>query len=77
MSSDATWPPWRASVSAADDAYTSWFNAQQRCVGALRAWNTAPAADRETAYRAYVAALELEAQAAGDLERFHRGSLAA
>ena len=29
-------------LSLADDAYSAWFNAQQRCSAALRAWSAAP-----------------------------------
>ena len=53
-------------LRGADDAYSAWSNAQQRCTEALRAWEAARPADRATAYRVYVAALDgEEATAAG------------
>ena len=55
--------------SKADDAYTAWFNAQQRCTQAVRAWNAAGPGGRAAAYRAYVVELELEEMAAAELER--------
>jgi hypothetical protein len=54
-----------------DDAYTAWFGAHSRCTQALRAWSTAAPATRAAAYRAYLAELELEEEAASELERFH------
>jgi hypothetical protein len=54
-----------------DDAYTLWFNAHSRCTQALRAWNTAAPEARTAAYRVYVAELELEELAAGELEQLH------
>lgn len=58
--------------SPADDAYSAWFNAHQRCSAALRAWSAAPRAGRAEAHRAYLVELALEEMAAGDLERLHR-----
>jgi hypothetical protein len=58
-----------------DDAYSAWFNAQQRCTVALRAWSTAPRALRAHAHRAYL--VELEDMAAAELERLHGQRLAA
>ena len=66
----APWP------SLADDTYSAWFNAQQRCAAALRAWSAAPQAGRADAHRAYLVELALEEMAAGDLERLHRQRLA-
>jgi hypothetical protein len=63
--------------SPADDAYSAWFNAQQRCSAALRAWSAAPHADRADAHCAYLVELALEEMAAEDLERLHRQRLAA
>jgi hypothetical protein len=62
--------------SLADDAYSAWFNAQQRCSAALRAWWAAPRAGRADAHRAYLVELAVEEMAAGDLERLHRQRLA-
>ncbi len=62
--------------SPADDVYSAWFNAQQRCSAALRAWSAAPRADRPDAHRAYLVELALEEMAAGDLARLHRQRLA-
>jgi hypothetical protein len=55
--------------SAADDAYTTWSNAQRRCTEALRAWFAATPEDRAAAYRMYLLTLELEEMAAAELER--------
>lgn len=60
-----------------DDAYTAWFNAHSRCTQALRAWRAATPRRRATAYRAYLAELELEEAAAGELERLHLRAVAA
>jgi uncharacterized protein YciW len=54
-----------------DDAYTLWFNAHSRCTQALRAWRIAAPARRAAAYRAYLAELELEELAAGELEQLN------
>jgi hypothetical protein len=63
-------PSWRVlQRSAADDAYTSWFNAQRRCAEALRAWLAATSEDRAAAYRVYLLTLDLEEMAAAELER--------
>jgi hypothetical protein len=63
--------------SPADDVYSAWFNAQQRCSEALRAWRAAPRAGRAAAHRAYVVELAVEELAAGDFERLQRQRLAA
>ncbi|MDA0166862.1 hypothetical protein OM076_41760 [Solirubrobacter ginsenosidimutans] len=63
--------------SPADDAYSAWFNAQQRCTAALRAWSAAPNAYRADAYGAYLIELAFEEMAAEALERLHRQRLAA
>jgi hypothetical protein len=63
--------------STADDAYSAWFNTQQRCTAALRAWSAAPRAGRADAHRAYLVQLELEETAAAKLEALHRQGLAA
>jgi hypothetical protein len=52
-----------------DDAYTAWFGAHTRATQALRAWNAAEPGRRGAAYRAYLAALALEEEAARALER--------
>jgi hypothetical protein len=62
------WHRWRR--RPVDDAYTAWFGAHSRCTQALRAWSTAAPETRAAAYRAYLAELELEEQAAAALERF-------
>jgi hypothetical protein len=51
-----------------DDAYTAWLNANSRCGEALQAWLDATPAARPSAYRAYLAELELEEAAAAELE---------
>jgi hypothetical protein len=61
------WSP-KSRWLSADDAYTAWFNANSRCGQALRAWQQATPAARPAAYRAYLANLELEAEAAAELE---------
>jgi hypothetical protein len=63
--------------SPADDVYSAWFNAQERCSAALRAWSVAPRADRAGAHRAYLVELAVEEMAAGDLARLQRQRLAA
>jgi hypothetical protein len=62
--------------SLADDAYSAWFNAHQRCSAALRAWRAAPQAGRADAHHAYVVELAVEEMAAGDLARLYRQRLA-
>lgn len=64
-----TW--FRSRRHPVDDAYTAWFNAHSRCTQALRAWRVAAPKTRAAAYRAYLAELELEEAAAGELERLH------
>src|SRR4051812_5999574 len=39
--------------SPADDAYTAWFNAEQRCTEALVAWRAGPAGPRAPPLLAY------------------------
>ena len=51
-----------------DDVYSAWFNANNRCGEALRAWREAAPAARPAAYRAYQDELEREAAAAAALE---------
>ncbi len=63
--------------SPADDVYSAWFNAQQRCSAALHAWNAAPNACRADAYGAYLIELAFEEMAAEALERLHSQRLAA
>jgi hypothetical protein len=63
--------------SPVDDAYSAWFNAQQRSTAALHAWRAAPQALRDHAHRAYVVELDLEEMAAAELERLHCQRLAA
>jgi hypothetical protein len=69
-------PLQRSAPPLADDAYSAWFNAQQRCSAALRAWRAAPQAGRADAHRAYIVELAVEELAAGDLARLHRQRLA-
>ena len=61
----------------ADDAYTAWFNANNRCATALRAWHEASPRARARAHHLYLEALELEEAAAAELERLHARLLAA
>jgi hypothetical protein len=64
--------------ASADDAYSAWFNAQQRCGEALRAWREARGrSTRATAYFAYRFALEREEAAANELSRVSTLALAA
>ena len=63
--------------SDADDAYSAWFNAHQRCSAALHAWSAAPNARRAGAYGAYLIELAFEEMAAEALERLHQQRLAA
>src|SRR3954452_3486067 len=65
-------PLQRPSLASADDAYSAWFNAQQRCSSALRAWWAAPRAARADAHRTYVVDLAIEEMAAADLQRLQR-----
>ena len=64
-------------LSLADDAYSAWLDAQQRCSAALRAWSAAPRATRADAHRAYLVELRLEEMAAADFKRLHRQRRAA
>jgi hypothetical protein len=52
-------------------AYKAWFDAQNRCAEAMRAWRSATTAGREAAYHAYLLALDLEEAAAVELARLH------
>ncbi len=61
--------PWRR--PPVDDAYTRWLGAHSRCTEALAAWRAASTGARAAAYRAYLAALELEELAAAELERLN------
>jgi hypothetical protein len=51
-----------------DDGYTAWRRAQVECHVALRAW-LGTTTGNHVAYHAYVAALDREEAAAGELER--------
>ena len=62
-----SWSPFSRRASA-DDAYTAWFNANNRCAIALRAWREAAPVARWQAHSLYVEALELEEAAAAELE---------
>ena len=53
-----------ARSGAVDHAYTVWLDAHHRCDRALRVWNSASPAARAGAYRAYLAELEREEEAA-------------
>ena len=70
-------PSWRVLWrSAADDAYSAWFNAEQRCGEALRAWRDAEShSARAMAYLAYCFAIDVEERAAVQLA--HASRLAA
>jgi hypothetical protein len=64
-------PTWRVIWGcAADDPYSAWYNAEQRCSEALREWREAasPSA-RAAAYLAYCFAIDLEERAAAQLAR--------
>jgi hypothetical protein len=63
--------------SPADDAYTAWFNVEQRCTEALVAWRAATAGQRAAAFHAYRFELALEEMAAEQLERFSERKVAA
>ena len=64
--------------SAADEAYSAWFNAQQRCGEALRAWGLARGRSaRAMAYFAYRFELDREEAAAKELSRLSTLALAA
>jgi hypothetical protein len=72
-------PSWRVlRDSAADDAYSAWFNAEQRCGLALRAWRDAETSSaRAMAYLAYCFAVDVEERAATQLARAATHQLAA
>jgi hypothetical protein len=76
---EAIHPAWRLpSAATADDAYSAWFNAQQRCGEALRAWREARGrSTRATAYFAYRFELDREEAAATELSRVSTLALAA
>jgi hypothetical protein len=64
-------PSWRVLWQTADDdAYSAWFNAEQRCGDALRAWRDADShRERASAYLAYCFAIDVEERAAARLQR--------
>lgn len=69
---DLTRTSWIGTPHApADDPYTAWRNANNRCAHALRTWRAAAPRARAAAYRAYVAELLLEEAAARKLERLY------
>jgi hypothetical protein len=72
-------PSWRVlRQSAVDDAYSAWFNAEQRCGQALRAWRAADSQSaRAMAYLAYCFAIDVEERAAAELARELTPQLAA
>jgi hypothetical protein len=72
-------PDWRVPPPAtADDAYSAWFNAQQRTGEALSAWREARGRSaRATAYFAYRFELDREEAAATELSRVSTLALAA
>ena len=64
--------------ASADDAYSAWYNAQQRCGEALRAWREARGrSSRATAYFTYRFELDGEEAAANELSRVSTLALAA
>ena len=69
--------PNASELARVDDAYTTWFNAHSRCTEALKTWRAAEPEARAAAYRAYVAELDREEAAAGELARLHGRRLAA
>lgn len=63
---------------AADDPYSAWVNAEQRCGEALRAWRDAHSdLARSRAYFAYCFAIDVEERAAAQLQRAVAPGLAA
>ena len=72
-------PTWRVLWGcAADDPYSAWYNAEQRCGEALQAWRDAQGASaRATAYLAYCFAIDVEERAAAQLARAVARPLAA
>jgi hypothetical protein len=56
-------------VRLLDDAHLTWVAAEVESEHALRAWFTAGASHRATAYPAYRAAVDREEAAARDLQR--------
>jgi hypothetical protein len=72
-------PTWRVLWGcAADDPYSAWFNAEQRCGEALQAWRDAQGSSaRATAYLAYCFAIDVEERAAVELARAVAPPLAA
>jgi hypothetical protein len=76
---EAIHPTWQVPPpTGADDAYSAWFNAQQRCGEALTAWREARGrSTRATAYFTYRFELEREEAAANELSRVSTLALAA
>jgi hypothetical protein len=72
-------PTWRVLWGcAADDPYSAWYNAEQRCGEALQAWRDATSASaRSAAYLAYCFAIDVEERAAAHLARAVAPPLAA
>jgi hypothetical protein len=56
-------------VRLLDDAYMAWLLAESEAQEALRAWIEPGPRGRAAAYRAYLAAVDREDAAAGDLRR--------
>jgi hypothetical protein len=72
-------PTWRVLWGcAADDPYSAWRNAEQRCTEALQAWQDAQSnSTRAQAYLAYCFAIDVEERAARELARAVERPLAA
>ena len=56
-------------VRLIDDAYLAWFGAESESETMLRDWFAATGERRDSAYLAYLAALDREEASARDLER--------
>lgn len=63
-------PSWRVLWGcAADDPYSAWVNAEERCSEALQAWrNASNATARANAFIAYCFAIDVEERAALQLQ---------
>jgi hypothetical protein len=62
----------RVGVRLLDDAHAVWFAAANESAEALRAWLDASPRTQNAAYFTYLAALDREQAAAGDLERLSK-----
>jgi hypothetical protein len=59
----------KAELASAQASYASWREASDRVADAYRSWTAAPRDGRWMAHAAYLAALELEEDAAGAYQR--------